>query len=93
MIKGQALVDFLTEFYNLPNEEELPQEDAWIACVDGSSTWKRSGAGVMLTRFEGEKIESAIQLRFNATNNEAKYEAVIAGLNMAWEVGAKNFEI
>ena len=93
MIKGQALADFLAEFYNLLDEEELPQKDAWIACVDGSSTQKRNGAAVVLIGSKGGMIELAIQLRSITTNNEAKYEAVTAGLNMAREVGGKNFEI
>lgn len=92
-IKGQALADFLAEFCNFPEEEELPQEDVWIACVEDSSTRKRREAGVVFTRPEGSKIKTAIQLRFTATNNEAEYEAVIAGLSMARGVGAKNLEI
>ena len=37
-IKGQVLAYFLVEFCNFPEGKELPQEDAWIAYVDGSST-------------------------------------------------------
>jgi ribonuclease HI len=53
----------------------------------------KRGVALGLTGPEDLKIESAIQLRFNATNNEAKYEAVIASFSMAREVGAKNLEI
>jgi len=35
-IKGQALADFLVEFCNTPESEELPIEDTWVAYVDGS---------------------------------------------------------
>ena len=59
-IKGQALADFLAEFCNFPKKEELPQEDGWIAYVDDSSTRKRSGAGIVLTRPEDTKVEIAI---------------------------------
>jgi ribonuclease HI len=53
----------------------------------------KRGVALGLTGPEDLKIESAIQLRFNATNNKAKYEAVIASFSMAREVGAKNLEI
>jgi hypothetical protein len=32
-------------------------------------------------------------LDFITTNNEAEYEAVLAGLSIAWEMGAKNVEV
>jgi ribonuclease HI len=35
----------------------------------------------------------ALKLNFPTTNNEAEYEAVIAGLNLAEHLGAKNLEI
>ena len=34
-----------------------------------------------------------IQLRFTTTNNEAEYEAMISGINMAREMGVKNLEV
>jgi hypothetical protein len=37
-IKGQVLADFLVEFYNIPEAEELPKESTWVVFVDGSST-------------------------------------------------------
>jgi hypothetical protein len=46
-IKGQALADFLVEFSGFLEEVGILVRDAWVVCVDGSSTWKRSGAGVV----------------------------------------------
>ena len=37
---------------------------------------------------EGDKIECMIRLDFPTTNNEAKYEALVAGLDLAKVAGA-----
>ena len=47
---------------------------------DGSSTQHAGGVGVVLQSPEGERLEYAIRLQFQTTNNEAKYEALIKGL-------------
>ena len=39
---------------------------------------------------EGDKIECMIWLDFPTTNNEAEYEALVAGLDLAKAAGAKN---
>ena len=39
---------------------------------------------------EGDKIECMIRLDFPTTNNEAKYEALVAGLDLAKAAGAEN---
>ena len=39
---------------------------------------------------EGDKIEWMIQLDFPTTNNEAEYEALVAGLDLVKVAGAKN---
>jgi ribonuclease HI len=44
-------------------------------------------------KLNGEKFQYAIKLNFVTTNNEAEYEAVLAGLFIAREMGAKNVEI
>ena len=92
-IKGQALADFLVEFCNFPEPGQLPKGETWIAYVDGSSTRKRGGVGITLTSPEGGNLEFSIRLDFPTTNNEAEYEAVIAGMSLARDMGAKNLEV
>ena len=42
---------------------------------------------------EGDKIECMIRLDFPTTNNEAEYEALVAGLDLAKAAGAENMII
>uniref|UniRef100_A0A2N9FQE6 Integrase catalytic domain-containing protein n=1 Tax=Fagus sylvatica TaxID=28930 RepID=A0A2N9FQE6_FAGSY len=65
------------------DEEELEEGEAWTVNIDGSSTKEMSGAGVVLVSPEKDKFEYALQLRFRATNNEAEYEALLAGLKLS----------
>ncbi|GKC46929.1 reverse transcriptase domain-containing protein [Tanacetum coccineum] len=51
-----------------------------------------SGAGLILTNPEGMEFTYALRFRFNATNNEAEYEALIAGLKIAEQMGVKNLQ-
>jgi len=92
-VKGQVLADFLLEFNNTPESEELPKKETWVVCVNGSSANRKSGVGVALVSLDGEKFQYAMKLDFVTTNNEAEYEAVLAGLSIAREMGAKNVEI
>ena len=39
---------------------------------------------------EGDKIECMIRLNFPTTNNEAEYEALVTGLDLARAAGAEN---
>nr|GEW91179.1 reverse transcriptase domain-containing protein [Tanacetum cinerariifolium] len=41
------------------------------------------GAGLIITNPKGMEFTYALRFRFNATNNEAKYKALIAGLRIA----------
>ena len=42
---------------------------------------------------EGDKIECMICLDFPTTDNEAEFEALVAGLDLARAVGAKNMVV
>jgi ribonuclease HI len=53
----------------------------------------RSGDEVALMTPDKEEISVALKLNFLTTNNEAEYEAVIAGLSLAEHLGARNLEI
>jgi hypothetical protein len=58
VIKGQTLANFLVEFYNISEREELRKEDTCVAYVDGSSANNRSGVSITLTSPEGEKFQN-----------------------------------
>ncbi|XP_061363904.1 uncharacterized protein LOC133307411 [Gastrolobium bilobum] len=91
-IKAQALADFIMELKPLNSEHEEPG-DTWKVYVDRSSNNKRSGAGIILESPEGVTIEHSLNLKFPTSNNQAEYEALIAGLIQAKEHGARKVQI
>ena len=58
--------------------------------VDGSSNQQGSGAGIILEGPNGVLIEQALRFAFKASNNQAEYEALIAGMLLAKEMGAQS---
>ncbi|GKD16970.1 reverse transcriptase domain-containing protein [Tanacetum coccineum] len=71
-------------------EEELP--DPWILFTNGSSYVDGSKASLILTSPEGTEFTYALRFRFDATNNEVEYEALIAGLRITKQIGVKNLQ-
>ena len=61
--------------------------------TDGSSNRQAGGVGVVLLSPEGDVVECMIRLDFPTTNNEAEYEALVAGLNLARVAGATSVVI
>jgi len=61
-----------------------------VLSVDGSSNQQGSGAGVILEGPNGVLIEQSLCFAFKASNNQAEYEALIAGMLLAREMGARN---
>ncbi|GJW87972.1 reverse transcriptase domain-containing protein [Tanacetum coccineum] len=94
-VKGQILADFLIEKPEtdavLP-QSEVKLQEPWILFTDGSSCVDGSGAGLILTNPEGMEFTYALRFEFTATNNEAEYEALIAGLRIAARMGVRNLE-
>ena len=86
-IKGQVYANFVVEL----SSEDAHQEEAnfrWVLSVDGSSNQQGSGAGVI---FKNRLlIEQALRFAVKANNNQAKYEALIAGMLLAKEMGAQS---
>ena len=80
------LVDFIAE---LPQSKTRPDSlDWWTLNIDGASRQTGAGIGLQLKPPSGDKIEQAIRLRFSASNNESKYEAILAGLELAAALSA-----
>ena len=61
--------------------------------MDGTANAQGSDAGLILTSPDGIDVEYAIRFGFQASNNEAKYEAIIAGLNLAHSMEADQLEV
>ena len=95
-IKGQVLADFVMEFTSAePAENAQTPTDLpiWRLSVDGATNAQGSGAGLILTSLEGIDIKYALRFGFQASNNEAEYEAVIAGLNLAHSIEVDQLEV
>ena len=95
-IKGQVLADFGMEFTSAePAENTQAPTDLpiWKLSVDGATNAQGSGAGLILTSPEGIDIEYALRFGFQASNNEAEYEAVIAGLSLAHSLEIDQLEV
>nr|GEU84441.1 reverse transcriptase domain-containing protein [Tanacetum cinerariifolium] len=96
-VKGRILADFIVEqleedspYTLMEVEEELPEP--WILFTNGSSYTDGSRAGLILTNPEGMEFTYALRFMFDPTNNEAEYEALIAGLRIAKQMGVKNLQ-
>ncbi|GJY50177.1 reverse transcriptase domain-containing protein [Tanacetum coccineum] len=96
-IKGQILANFIIEPPDKESQNELmaePEElpDPWTLFTDGSSCIDGSGAGLILTNPEGVEFTYVMRFRFEATNNEAEYEALIVGLWITEQMDVKNLQ-
>ena len=71
-------------------DNEIP---VWNLYVDGSSCTTSSRTGIILNSPDEIDVEYALRFQFKASNNEAKYEAMIAGLSLAKTMGAEQVVI
>ncbi|XP_020206481.1 uncharacterized protein LOC109791584 [Cajanus cajan] len=84
-IKSQCLVDFINELQPTGRFEN----DQWTIHVDDSSNNHGSGAGIILEGPTSLTLEKSLRFAFKASNNQAEYEALLAGLQLAREVGVR----
>nr|XP_016511597.1 PREDICTED: uncharacterized protein LOC107828744 [Nicotiana tabacum] len=99
-IKSKVLADFVADFNTkiIPEVEKELQiftganPSTWTLFTDGSSNVKGSGLGIVLIPPSGESIREAVKC-YHITNNEAEYEAVIAGLELARELSIEQIMI
>lgn len=78
-IKTHVLVDFIVEVVQLPVVNDEQQN--WKLYVDRSSNSEGCGVGIVPQSLNGQDIiKCVLKLMFKSLNNEAKYEALFAGL-------------
>ena len=101
-IKGRALSDFCVEnpIEGDDGKENFPDEDildielgAWKMYFDGAVNQYGHRRGVLLITVDGSHVPLAVKLNFEATNNMAKYEVCIAGMEALRELGVKEVEV
>ncbi|XP_065619262.1 uncharacterized protein LOC136063187 [Quercus suber] len=107
-IKGQVLADLVAEFTEPSLTEVTVEKDMdeksvgmisqrgpspWEVYVNGAVNQKGSGVGLVLISPEKIVIVKSMRLYFTATNNEAKYEALLMGMAMIRRMGEKSVEV
>ena len=96
-IKGQVLANLVAEFAELLEEAKVKQPSmdeksvglistqdtsSWKVYVDGAANQRGAGVGLVLVSPEKITIEKSLRLGLSATNNKAKYEALLMGMVM-----------
>ena len=94
--------------YNTRNNPEDESEDkvkqiatskksdllsVWVLHIDGASNAQDSGAGLILTNSEGVITEYVLRFNFKASNNQAEYKALLAGLRIVKELDIDSLKI
>ncbi|XP_077228501.1 uncharacterized protein LOC143861456 [Tasmannia lanceolata] len=67
-------------------------EPLWEVYEDGSSNKGGCGAGLILTGPDNFTIDYALRFGFRVSNNEAEYEALLAGMNLAVQTSAQRLK-
>ena len=94
-MKGQVLADFIAEF-SPKNDGKMVchvENRPWKVFVDGASNALGADARIVIITPEGIRLEHSFRLSFRASNNEAKYEALLARLRAVLGMGAQDVEI
>jgi ribonuclease HI len=60
---------------------------------DGSSTTTSAGVAIVLHKDDGEVITKSFKFDFSCSNNAAEYEAYLARLAIAYEMGIKHLRV
>ena len=89
VVKGQIVADFIAE-YTQSKDKGAEGHRLWSIHTDGSSNQRSGGAGMVIQTPEKDKIECMIRLDFPTTNNEAEYEALVAGLDLTKAASVEN---
>ncbi|PKA64533.1 hypothetical protein AXF42_Ash007278 [Apostasia shenzhenica] len=91
--KSQALADFVAELTTAEQPELSEKPQPWILHVDVASGERIQGIDVILTSPWGIRLQRSRKIHFPVTNNQAKYEALIAGPKFAKGLGARHLHV
>jgi ribonuclease HI len=94
-MKGHVVADFIVGYSIDQNSDEscnLVSIHPWKLFFDGSVCREGQGVGVVLISPRGAIFETSARLEYFCTNNQAKYEAILLGLQILSFMGVKHVE-
>ena len=80
-------MDFIAEFTS-DKDKGVEESPMWSIHTDKSSNRQAGGAGIVPLSPKGDTVECMVRLDFPTSNNEAEYEALVVGLDLAKATGA-----
>jgi len=92
-IKSQIVVDFLADHSNIEILECYVGVTPWVLYFDGSKHVNGVGIGVVLISPNNTPVKILFEIQSLCSNNEVEYEALIMGLEMLLNLGAKHILI
>ena len=92
LVQTQMLANFVAELTSSEDEHQ-DKHDKWMLSVDGASNIKGSRARVILEDSDGVLVEQSVKFAFKANNNQAEYEALLAGMRLAVHMGVKSLMV
>nr|GEV74802.1 reverse transcriptase domain-containing protein [Tanacetum cinerariifolium] len=89
-VGSEAMVSWQTQ-YTIDRQKDCKEE--WILYKDGASSVKGFSAGLVLISPTNTEYTYALRLNFESTNNQAEYEALLAGLRIAKKMGVQSMSV
>ncbi|KAL5574607.1 hypothetical protein UlMin_016306 [Ulmus minor] len=71
----------------------IEEEQKWQLMFDGAAAAGKGGIGIVLIGPESQVITKACKIMYGCSNNEAEYEALITGLELAASKGIAHLDI
>ena len=90
-VKGQVIADFITHYHK--SSIGYIELIRWTLFFDGSSCKQGGGIGIVIISPRGASFEFAFPTEPMITYNQAKYEAILKGLQLLHEVKAESIEV
>ena len=69
---------------------ENAQNWTWKVHFDGAVSNSQRGAGIVMRAPDGSIVEQSIEIECPITNKQVEYEALIAALKLAANIGAES---
>jgi ribonuclease HI len=90
---SSSIADFIVDHSVIEEPLKFVDVQPWKLYFDGSSHKNGTGVGILIISLENIPTKLKFRLDKLCSNNEAEYEALIAGLEMLLKLGVEDVEI